>query len=75
MAERVIGDFKYINYENQLGTINVYVTNERQRIGKNMHAYGARLCIHQGVLYIYGYNENGANDLVIVSNNFNIEIR
>lgn len=75
MEERVIGDFKYIYYENQLGTINVYVTNERQRIGKNMHAYGARLCIHQGILDVYRYNEDGSIDLVIVSNNFNIEIR
>lgn len=75
MEEIEIGYFKYINYENQLGTINVYVTNERQRIGKNMHVYGARLCIHQGVLHVYGYNENHTNNLVIVSNNFNIEIR
>lgn len=75
MEERVIGDFKYINYFNQNGVLNVCASDEKQRLGMGMHAYGARLCIHQGVLYIYGYNEDGSIDLVIVSNNFNIEIR
>lgn len=75
MKEIVIGDFKYISYENQLGTMNVYVTDERHRIGVNRHAEGARLCIHQGILYIYGYNEDGTNDLVVVTNKFNIELR
>jgi len=75
MEERVIGDFKYINYFNQKGILNVCATDVKQRISENKHAYGARLCIHQGVLYIYGYNEDGSIDLVVVSNNFNIEIR
>lgn len=75
MEERVIGDFKCINYFNQNGVLNVCASDAKHRNGMGMHAYGAKLCVHQGVLYIYGYNEDGTNDLVIVSNKFNIEIR